>query len=78
LNQGILGKFESWYSNSVFLGYALHSCVYRVLNHNTNRITETCEVAFDETLPSPSHVFGTMGLDQVGETIFVEENDNAD
>ena len=37
-----------------FLGYALHYRAYRVLNLETNRIMETCEVTFDETSPSPS------------------------
>jgi hypothetical protein len=31
LKQGNLDKFESWSSDGVFLGYALHSHAYRVL-----------------------------------------------
>jgi hypothetical protein len=34
---------------------------------------ETCEVTFDETTPCPSPVFGPTGPDQMGQTIFVEE-----
>jgi hypothetical protein len=52
-----LDKFESRSSEVVFLGYALHSCAYRVLNLKTNQIMETCEVTFDETSHSPSPVF---------------------
>jgi hypothetical protein len=73
LKQGNLDKFESWSSNGVFLGYALHSHAYRVLNLETNRIMETCEVIFDETAPCPSPIFEPAGLDQMGQTVFVEE-----
>jgi hypothetical protein len=77
--QGNLDKFESRSSNGVFLGYALHSHTYRVLNLETNHIMETCEVTFDETTPCPSPVFELVGPDQMGQTIFVEEeHDNAD
>jgi hypothetical protein len=34
---------------------------------------ETCEVIFDETTPCPSLVFEPIGPDQMGQTIFVEE-----
>jgi hypothetical protein len=73
LKQGNLYKFESRSSDGVFLGYALHSCAYRVLNLETNRIMETCEVTFDETAPCPSPVFEPTCPDQMGQTIFVEE-----
>lgn len=66
LKQGNLDKFESRSSDGVFLGYALHSHAYRVLNLETNRIMETCEVTFDETAPCPSPVFEPTGLDQMG------------
>jgi hypothetical protein len=33
---------------------------------------ETCEVTFDEVAPCPSLVFEPTGLDQMGQTIFVE------
>jgi hypothetical protein len=73
LKQNNLDKFESWSSDGVFLGYALHYHAYRVLNLETNCIMETCEVTFDETAPCPSPVFEPAGLDQMGQTIFVEE-----
>ena len=57
----------------VFLGYALHSRDYHVLNMETNHIMETCEVTFDETVPYPSLVFEPVRPDQMGQTIFVEE-----
>jgi hypothetical protein len=64
-------------SDGVFLGYALHSRSYHVLNLETNRIMETCEVTFGETSPSPSPVFEPVGLDHMSETIFVEEEHDA-
>jgi hypothetical protein len=72
LKHGNLDKFESRSSDGVFLGYALHSRAYRVLNLETNRIMETCEVTFDEAAPCPSFVFELAGLDWMGQTIFVE------
>jgi hypothetical protein len=79
LKQGNLDKFESWSSDGVFLGYALHSHVYRVLNLEANRIMETYEVTFYETAPCPSHVFEPAGPHQMGQTIFMEEeHDDAD
>jgi hypothetical protein len=53
-NQGNLNKFESRSFDGVFLGYALHSHAYRVLNLETYCIMDTCEVTFDETAPCPS------------------------
>ena len=34
---------------------------------------ETCEVTFDDTTPCRPYVFELVGLDQMGQTIFVEE-----
>jgi hypothetical protein len=74
-----LDKFESRSFDGVFLGYALHSCSYRVLNLESNRIMETCEVTFDETLRSLTPIFKPVGPDHMGETIFVgEENNDTD
>ena len=72
LKQGNLDKFESRSSNSIFLGYASHSHAYRVLNLETNRVVETCEVTFDETMPCSSPVFDCAGDQEIGESIFVE------
>jgi hypothetical protein len=44
-----LDKSEARSVNGIFFGYASHSWAYRVLNHETNQIMETCEVTFDET-----------------------------
>jgi hypothetical protein len=52
-----LDKYEPRCSDGVFLGYALHSRAYSVLNLETNRIMETCEVTFDETAHCPSPSF---------------------
>ena len=58
---------------SIFLGYASHSHAYRVLNLETNRVVETCEVTFDETMPC-SPVFECAGDQEIGESIFVEDD----
>jgi hypothetical protein len=74
-----LDKFESQSSDGIFLGYALHSHDYRILNLKTNRIMEACELTFDETSPCPSLVFEPAGPDQMVQAMFVEEDhDNAD
>jgi hypothetical protein len=78
LKQENLDKFDSRSSDGVFLGYALHSRAYRVLNLETNRIMETCVVTFDETAPCTSPVFEPIGPDQMGHTIFVEEEHDDD
>jgi hypothetical protein len=41
----------------IFLGYTLHSQAYRILNLEINIIVETCEVTFDEIIPSTTFVF---------------------
>jgi transposase InsO family protein len=46
-----LDKFEARSVDGIFFGYASHSRAYRVLNLETNKIVETCEVTFDETQP---------------------------
>jgi hypothetical protein len=74
-----LDKFESRSFDVVFLGYALHSHAYCVLNLETNRIMKTCEVTFDESAPYSSPFFDPAGPDQMGHTIFIEEeHDDAD
>jgi hypothetical protein len=75
LKQGNLDKFESQSSDGVFLGYASHSHAYRVLNLETNRVIETCEVTFDETMPCSVPVFESVGDQEIGESIFIEENE---
>jgi hypothetical protein len=74
-----LDKFESRSSDSIFLGYASHSRAYRVLNLETNCIVETCEVTFNETMPCATPVFDFAGDKELGESIFVEkEQEDAD
>ena len=73
LKKGNLDKFESRSSDGIFLGYALHSRAYRVLNLETNQIVETCDVTFDETIPCSSAVFECVGDDEIGQSIFEEE-----
>ena len=73
LKQGNLDKFESRSSDGIFLGYASHSRAYRVLNLETNRVVETYEVTFDETIPCATPIFERVGEDELGESIFVEE-----
>jgi len=68
-----LDKFESRSSDGIFLGYASDSHAYRVLNLETNRVVETCEVTFDETMPCSTPVFDCAGDKEIGESIFVEE-----
>jgi hypothetical protein len=75
LKQGNLDKFESRSFDGIFLGYASHSHAYRVLNLETNRVVETCEVTFDETMPCSSPVFDCVGDRKVGESIFVEKDE---
>jgi hypothetical protein len=48
LKKGRLDKFESRSSDGIFLGYANHSCG-RVLNLDTNLVTETCELPSRDT-----------------------------
>jgi hypothetical protein len=50
-----------------------------MLNLKTNRLVETCEVTFDETMPCSAPVFECAGDQKIGESIFVEEEqDDAD
>lgn len=73
-----MDKFESRSSDGLFLGYALQGRAYRVLNLDTNRIEETCEVTFDETMPCFSSAFECAGDDEIGQNIFEDEVDGLD
>jgi hypothetical protein len=46
-----------------------------VLNLETNRVVETCKVTFDETMPCSVPIFESAGDQEIGESIFVEENE---
>jgi hypothetical protein len=49
-----------------------------VLNLETNRVIETCEVTFDKTMSYSIPVFKSAGDQEIGESIFVEENEEDD
>ena len=78
LKKGNLDKFESRSSDGLFLGYALQGRAYRVLNLDNNRIEETCEVTFDETMPCFSSAIMCAGDDEIGQSIFEDEVDGLD
>jgi hypothetical protein len=73
LKQGNLDKFESRSSDGIFLGYASNCHAYCVLNLETNRVVETCEVTFNETMPCSVPIFESTGHQEIGKSIFVEE-----
>ena len=75
MKQGNLDKFKYRSSDGIFLGYASHSHAYRVLNLETNRVVETCEVTFDKTMPCYTPVFECAGDQEIGENFFVEEDE---
>jgi hypothetical protein len=77
LKKGKLDKFEARSSDGIFFGYANHSRAYRVLNLETNKIMETCEVTFDETVPCTSLGFECAGDEEMAEDLFEEEKDEA-
>jgi hypothetical protein len=77
LKKGKLDKFEARSSDGVFFGYANHSTAYRVLNLETNKIMETCEVTLDETMPCTSLGFECAGDEEMVEDLFEEEKDEA-
>ena len=77
LKEGNLDKFEFRSSDGIFIGYASHSRAYRVLIIDTNIVRETCEVTFDETAPCNSSVFEVAGDDELGTSIFEDEEEEA-
>jgi hypothetical protein len=77
LKKGKLDKFEARPSDGIFFGYANHSRAYRVLNLETNKIMETYEVTFDETMPCTSLGFECAGDEEMAEDLFEEEKDEA-
>jgi hypothetical protein len=48
-----------------------------VLNLETNKIMETCEVTFDETMPCTSLDFECAGDEEMAEDLFEDEKDEA-
>jgi hypothetical protein len=55
------------------LGYTPHGRSYRVFNHETNTVVESCDVTFDESAPCPRDVFECAGDKEIEESIFVDE-----
>jgi hypothetical protein len=49
-----------------------------VLNLDTNLVTETCEVTFDETQPCNSSIFESARDDEIGKKIFEDEENDGD
>jgi hypothetical protein len=78
LKKGKLDKFEARSSDGIFFGYANHFRAYRVLNLETNKIMEACEVTFDETMPCTSLGFECAGDEEMAEDLFEEEKDEAE
>jgi hypothetical protein len=73
-----LDKFEARSVDGIFFGYVSHSRAYCVLNLETNKIVETCEVTFNETHPRSQLVFGCAGDDELGEIFQREEHEHGD
>jgi hypothetical protein len=73
LKCGNLDKFESHSFDGILLGYTPHCRSYYVYNYETNTVTESCDVTFDETAPCPRGVFECAGDKEMVESIFVEE-----
>ncbi|MFS9531535.1 hypothetical protein Q6247_25515, partial [Klebsiella pneumoniae] len=46
-----------------------------MLNLETNRIVETCEITFDETMACTTPVFEISGEHEMGQSIFEEEEE---
>ncbi|WVZ80684.1 LOW QUALITY PROTEIN: hypothetical protein U9M48_028141 [Paspalum notatum var. saurae] len=74
--RGNLDKFKPRSSDGVFLGYATHSHEYRVWLLDSGRIVETCEVTFDETMPCTTPGFELAGDDEIGTTIFEDDEED--
>ncbi|WVZ51168.1 hypothetical protein U9M48_002334 [Paspalum notatum var. saurae] len=76
LKQGNLDKFEPRSSDGLFLGYATHLRAYCVWLLDSGRIVETCEVTFDETMPCTTPGFEFVGDDEIGTTIFEDDEED--
>jgi hypothetical protein len=73
LKCGNLDKFESHSSDGILLGYTPHGRSYRVFNHETNTVVESCDMTFHKTAPYPREVFKCAGDKEMEESIFVDE-----
>src|SRR6185312_10386429 len=57
--------------------YASHSRAYSVFLIDSNIVRETYEVTFDETAPCNASVFEVAGDDELGTSIFEDEEEEA-
>jgi hypothetical protein len=73
LKRGNLDKFESRSSDDILLGYTPHDRSYRVFNLETNIVAESCDVTIGETVPYSRDVFECAGDNEMGESIFINE-----
>jgi hypothetical protein len=73
LKRGNLDKFESRSSDDILLGYTPHGRSYRVFNLETNIVAESCDVTIGETAPYSRDVFECAGDNEMGESIFINE-----
>jgi hypothetical protein len=73
LKRDNLDKFESHSFDGILLGYIPHDKSYRVFNHETNAVVESCDVTFDETTHCPRDVFKCAGDKEMKECTFVDE-----
>jgi hypothetical protein len=68
-----LDKFESLFSDGIFLGYTPHGRSNRVLNLEIKTIIESCDMTFDDTAPYSHDVFESAGDKEMEESIFIDE-----
>ena len=69
LKEGNLDKFESRSTDGIFLGYASHFRAYRVLLIDSNIVRETA--------PCNAFFFEVVGEDELGTSIFEDEEEEA-
>jgi hypothetical protein len=68
-----LDKFESHSSDGILPRYTPHGRSYKVFNHETNTVVESCDVTFDETASCSRDVFECAGDKEIEESIFIDE-----
>ena len=71
-----LGKFDAKSDEGIFLGYSLHSKVYRVLNNKTNYVEESMHVIFDESYVKTNLQEGNDSKEQVTQPDSLTEASN--
>jgi hypothetical protein len=68
-----LDKLESRSFDGILLVDTPHGRSYRIYNHETNTVVESCDLTFDETAPCPHDIFECVGDKEIEESIFVDE-----